>query len=78
MINAEDYEWIGIVNPEDVRPGASFVTPLAFYYYSCNYGRIEGEAKNVSVAEGEPPMGVQLPSSSFAPSPEAIWYYSCN
>ncbi len=31
MINAEDYEWIGIVNPEDVRPGAIFVTPLAFY-----------------------------------------------
>ncbi len=31
MINAEDYDWIGIVNPEDVKFGVTFVTPLAYY-----------------------------------------------
>jgi len=30
-MNAEDYEWIGIINPEDVKPGVTFVTPLAYY-----------------------------------------------
>ncbi len=30
-MNTEDYEWIGIVKPEDVKPGVVYVTPLAFY-----------------------------------------------
>jgi len=30
-MNAEDYEWIGIVNPEDVKAEATFITPLAYF-----------------------------------------------
>src|SRR5260370_2804263 len=30
-MNAEDYEWVGIIYQNDVRSGVTFITPLAFY-----------------------------------------------
>jgi len=30
-MNAEDYEWIGIIYPEDVKTNVTFITPLAYY-----------------------------------------------
>ena len=30
-MNAEEYDWIGIVHPEDVKPEVTFITPLAYY-----------------------------------------------
>src|SRR6266852_4027797 len=30
-MNAEDYEWIGIIYPEDVKATVTFITPLAYY-----------------------------------------------
>lgn len=30
-MNAEEYEWIGVISPDDVKAGLAFITPLAFY-----------------------------------------------
>jgi hypothetical protein len=30
-MNAEEYEWIGVISPDDVKVGVTFITPLAFY-----------------------------------------------
>ena len=30
-MNAEDYEWFGVIYPEDVKANVTFITPLAFY-----------------------------------------------
>ncbi len=30
-MNAEDYEWIGIIYPEDVKTNVTFITPLAYH-----------------------------------------------
>ncbi len=30
-IRTEDYKWLGIIYPEDVRPNVAFITPLAFF-----------------------------------------------
>ena len=30
-MNVEEHDWIGIIQPEDVKPEASFITPLAFF-----------------------------------------------
>ncbi len=30
-MNAEDYEWFGLISPEDVKDNVTFLTPLAFY-----------------------------------------------
>jgi len=31
MMNVEDYEWIGIIYPEDVKTSVNLITPLAYY-----------------------------------------------
>lgn len=30
-MNVEEHEWVGIIQPEDVQPGATYITPLAFF-----------------------------------------------
>ena len=30
-MNVEDYDWIGIIYPEDVKTSVNFITPLAYY-----------------------------------------------
>jgi len=30
-MNAEDYEWFGLISPEDVKDSVTFITPLAFF-----------------------------------------------
>ena len=32
-IAPENYEWIGIIYPEDKRPKSELITPLAYYNY---------------------------------------------
>ncbi len=31
LMNAEDYEWIGIIYPGDVKTSVTLVTPLAYF-----------------------------------------------
>lgn len=63
--NTEDYEWLGIVYPDDVKPKVAFITPLAFYdddmwnpiqqkdtfYYFPNNGKAAVFAKDFSTSK---------------------------
>src|SRR5690242_20283292 len=44
-MNAEAYEWIGMVHPEDVKPEVTFITPLA-YYNDGNWKALSQDARH--------------------------------
>jgi hypothetical protein len=64
-MNTEDYEWLGIVYPEDVRETVVFITPLAYYdedkwnpvfqdenfYYFPNNGKVSVFTKHFPTAK---------------------------